>query len=294
MKELARRHGVPLATAIVLASLAWVLLLIVLPQLLMIDFYFRPNLPPSRVGGPDDVYTLRNYLTLWNNPIHLAIFAKTIWASALVTACTLAVCYPIAFVLAQVARPRTVPMLLLLLLIPFWINELLRTFAWFVILSLNGPLNLVLLWLGVLAEPVRFVGSDGAVIVGMVYAYVLFMVFPLTNAIETLEHAQIEAARDLGASWPRIHWRIVIPHAKPGIAVGCIMTFMLAAGSYAVPALLGGPGSRWFTEIIYNWFFEGGNWNQGAAYAFILLVLCVAFVLAAMRAFRVRLGDVVK
>jgi spermidine/putrescine transport system permease protein len=72
------------------------------------------------------------------------------------------------------------------------------------------------------------------------------------------------------------------------------MTFMLAAGSYAVPALLGGPGSRWFTEIVYNWFFEGSNWNQGAAYAFILLILCVAFVLAAMRAFRVGIGDVVK
>jgi spermidine/putrescine transport system permease protein len=294
MRELARRHGVPLAVAIVVASLLWVLLLIVLPQFLMIDFSLRPNLPPSRIGGPDDVYTARNYLTLWNNPIHLAIFAKTIWASALVTACTLVVCYPIAFVLAQVARPRTLPVLLLLLLIPFWINELLRTFAWFVILSLNGPLNIVLLWLGILAEPVRFVGTDGAVIVGMVYAYVLFMVFPLYNAIETLERAQIEAARDLGASWPRIHWRIVIPHAKPGIAVGCIMTFMLAAGSYAVPALLGGPSSRWFTEIIYNWFFEGGNWNQGAAYAFILLILCVAFVLAAMRAFRVGIGDVVK
>jgi spermidine/putrescine transport system permease protein len=294
MSELVRRHGIPLAAAIVLASLAWVLLLIVLPQLLMIDFSFRPNLPPRRIGGPDDVYTVRNYVTLWSNQIHLTIFVKTIWSSALVTACTLVVCYPIAFVLAQVARPRTLPVLLLLLLIPFWINELLRTFAWFIILSLNGPLNVVLLWLGVLAEPVRFVGTDGAVIVGMVYAYVLFMVFPLYNAIETLERAQIEAARDLGASWPRIHWRIVIPHAKPGIAVGCIMTFMLAAGSYAVPALLGGPGSRWFTEIIYDWFFEGGNWNQGAAYAFILLILCVAFVLAAMRAFRVGIGEIVK
>src|SRR5258707_5547279 len=160
--------------------------------------------------------------------------------------------------------------------------------------SSTGLLTVVLLGLGALAEPVRFVGTDGAVIVGMVYAYVLFMVFPLYNAIETLERAQIEAARDLGASWPRIHWRIVIPHAKPGIAVGCIMTFMLAAGSYAVPALLGGPGSRWFTEIIYNWFFEGSNWNHGAAYAFILLILCVAFLLAAIRAFRVVIGDVVK
>jgi spermidine/putrescine transport system permease protein len=120
------------------------------------------------------------------------------------------------------------------------------------------------------------------------------MVFPLFNAMESLDRNQIEAARDLGAQVWRIHWRIVMPHAKPGIATGCIMTFMLAAGSYAVPALLGSPGSRWFTEIIYNWFFEGGNWNQGAAYAFILLALCIVFIFAMMRLFRVGLGDIAK
>src|SRR5260221_5093593 len=98
MKELARRHGVPLAAAIVLASLAWVLLLIVLPQFLMVDFSLRPNLPPSRIGGPDDVYTVCNYLTLLNNHIHIAIFAQTICESVLMTACSLTYVYPITFV----------------------------------------------------------------------------------------------------------------------------------------------------------------------------------------------------
>ncbi|WP_042689381.1 ABC transporter permease, partial [Azospirillum sp. B506] len=226
--------------------------------------------------------------------IHLAIFLKTIWASALVTATTLAVCYPVAFYLAQVAPKRRLPLLILMLVVPFWINELLRTFSWYIILAFNGPLNALLLGLGIIDEPQRFLGGDGGVIVGMVYVYILFMVFPLYNAIESLDRNQIEAARDLGAGWLRIHRRIVLPHAKPGIAVGCIMTFMLAAGSYAVPALLGGPNSRWFTEIIYNWFFEGGNWNQGAAYAFILLVLCIGFILGAMRLFRVGLADIAK
>ncbi|QQP89215.1 ABC transporter permease [Skermanella sp. TT6] len=294
MTEVLRRYG-PVLTAIIVALCAfWVVMLVVLPQILMIDFSLRPSLPPSRVGGPDDVYTVQNYVTLWNNAIHRSIFLQTIWASALVTALTFAVCYPVAYFMAQVARPRTLPMLVLLLVIPFWINELLRTFAWYIILAFNGPLNLLLVNLGLIDRPIRFLGSPAGVIVGMVYVYILFMVFPLYNAIESLDRNQIEAARDLGSGWLRIHRRIVIPHAKPGIAVGCIMTFMLAAGSYAVPALLGGPNSRWFTEIIYNWFFEGGNWNQGAAYAFILLVLCVGFILLMMRLFKVGLTDVAK
>ncbi|PWC77297.1 ABC transporter permease [Azospirillum melinis] len=294
MTEVLRRYGPVLTGVILLAVAVWLALLVLLPQLMMIGFSFRPSLPPSKIGGPEDVFTVRNYLTLWTNQIHLSIFLKTIWASALVTATTLAVCYPVAYYLAQVAPKRRLPLLILMLVVPFWINELLRTFSWYIILAFNGPLNAILLGLGIIDEPQRFLGGDAGVIVGMVYVYILFMVFPLYNAIESLDRNQIEAARDLGAGWLRIHRRIVLPHAKPGIAVGCIMTFMLAAGSYAVPALLGGPNSRWFTEIIYNWFFEGGNWNQGAAYAFILLVLCIGFILGAMRLFRVGLADIAK
>ena len=294
MTEVLRRYGPVLTGVILLAVALWLALLVVLPQLMMIGFSFRPSLPPSKIGGPEDVFTVKNYLTLWTNSIHLSIFLKTIWASALVTATTLAVCYPVAYYLAQVAPKRRLPLLILMLVVPFWINELLRTFSWYIILAFNGPLNAIMLGLGIIDEPQRFLGGDGGVIVGMVYVYILFMVFPLYNAIESLDRNQIEAARDLGAGWLRIHRRIVLPHAKPGIAVGCIMTFMLAAGSYAVPALLGGPNSRWFTEIIYNWFFEGGNWNQGAAYAFILLVLCIGFILGAMRLFRVGLADIAK
>jgi len=120
------------------------------------------------------------------------------------------------------------------------------------------------------------------------------MVFPMYNTIQTLDKNQIEAARDLGCPWWRIHWRIVIPHAKPGIAVGCIMTFMLAVGTYAVPAILGGTSGIWFTQIIYSWFFDGGNWNQGSAYAFVLLTLCVLFVMLMLRVFRVKMEDIAK
>ncbi|AFK53230.1 binding-protein-dependent transport systems inner membrane component [Tistrella mobilis KA081020-065] len=289
-----RRRGPALAFAILGISAVWVLILVVLPQLWMLDYSLRPNLPPSKVGGPEDIRSFANYAALFSNQIHFAIFIKTIWASALVTLLTLVACYPIAYYLAQVATRRRAATVMLILIIPFWINEVLRTFAWYIILALNGPLNGLLLGLGVIDQPVRWIDGNGAVLVGMVYAYVLFMVFPIYNAIESLDRAQIEAARDLGAGWPRIHRRVVIPHAKPGIATGCIMTFMLAAGSYAVPALLGSPGSRWFTQIIYDWFFEGGNWHMGAAYAFVLLLICMGFIMIMMRVFKVGVGDIAR
>jgi spermidine/putrescine transport system permease protein len=294
MGALVRRYGWALTLGMIGASAVWLIGLVLLPNLMMIDLSFRPNLLPAEIGGPEDVYSLANYATLWRNEVHYAIFLKTIWGSALVTVLALVVCYPVAYYLAQEAGRQEAAILVLLLVVPFWLNELLRTFAWYVILAYRGPLNALLLALGVIDEPVRFLSGEGGVLVGMVYAYLLFMVFPLYNAIESLDRNQVEAARDLGAPVWRIHWRIVIPHAKPGIAVGCIMVFMLTASSYAVPAILGGTGSRWFTEIIYDWFFDGQNWNQGSAYAFILLVLCIGFIMAMLALFRVRLADIAK
>lgn len=292
--QLKARFGSSLAVGILGMIAIWLLGMVILPQLLMVDYSFRPNLFPSEIGGPKDVYSLGNYETLFSNLIHLKIFLKTIWSSVLVTTLTLLVSYPIAFYLAKVATPRQAAFCLLLLVIPFWINEILRTFAWYIILAYKGPLNAMLLGLGVIDRPIRFLSGDGGVLIGMVYAYILFMIFPIYNAIESLDSNQVKAARNLGAGWIRTHWRVIIPHAKPGIATGCIMTFMLAAGSYAVPSLLGSPGSRWFTQIIYNWFFEGGDWNQGAAYAFLLLVICIGFIALVMRIFKVGLGDIAK
>lgn len=292
--QLKARFGSGLAVGITGMIAIWLIGLVILPQLLMVDYSFRPNLLPADIGGPKDTYSLTNYETLFNNQIHLKIFFKTIWSSVLVTTLTLLVSYPIAFYLAKVSTPQKAALCLLLLIIPFWINEILRTFSWYIILAYKGPLNALLLGLGLIDRPIRFLSGDGGVLIGMVYAYILFMIFPIYNAIESLDSNQVKAARNLGAGWIRTHWRVIIPHAKPGIATGCIMTFMLAAGSYAVPALLGSPGSRWFTQIIYNWFFEGGDWNQGAAYAFLLLVICIGFIALVMRIFKVGLGDIAK
>ncbi|SNR54694.1 ABC transporter permease [Paracoccus sediminis] len=293
MRDLYRRFGPGLATVFLSLVLIWLAAMVLAPNLMMIDYALRPNLPPAELGGPQDVWSLDNVLYLANEGVHRAIFFKTIWASALVALLTLIVCYPIAFWMAQRATPGQLSIALMLVIIPFFINEVLRTLAWFILLAYRGPLNAVLLNMGVIDQPVRWQG-DGGVLAGMVYAYILFMLLPIYNAIESLDRSQLEAARDLGAGTVRTHRRVVVPHAKAGIATGCVFTFMLAAGSYVAPALLGSPGSRWFTEIIYNWFFEGGDWNRGAAYALTLLVLCLAVVLVTLRLFRVNLTDVAK
>ena len=246
----------------------------------------------NRFVEAEPVYSLANYEYLFGNSLHRAIFLKTIWASALVTFVALVMCYPIAFYLAKVAPGERAALLMLALIVPYWINEILRTFAWLMILSYNGIFNQAATGLGLIDGPIDFLNQNLGVVIGMTYTYILFMVFPIYNTIDTLDKNQLEAARDLGAPWWRIHWRIVIPHAKPGIAVGCIMTFMLAAGSYAVPQILGGTSSLWFTQIIYNWFFEGGDWNVGSAYAFVLLIICVVFILTMMRLFKVGLDDI--
>lgn len=280
-------------TYILMAVGLWLLLMVLVPQLIMIDYALRPLLPLDKIGGPEDVWTLANFRFLFTNALHRMVFLKTIWSSLVVTVVALGICYPIAFYLAKVARGPRIGWIMIGLIIPYWINELLRLFAWQLILSDNGIFNLVLMAVGAIHEPVNFRAGNGAVIVGMAYAYVLFMVFPLYNVMESLDRNQVDAARDLGASWFRIHRRIVVPHAKPGIAVGCIMTFMLAAGSIAAPQLLGSPSSFWFTEIIYT-NFETADWNQGAAYATVLAALCLAFVFLMLKVFRVSLKELAR
>jgi len=298
-----QRNGVFLSAYLVGAVVLWTIFMVILPQLYMLDFSFRHDLPPGKLGGPEDLWTLDNYRYLVFgretdeaalNWLHLGIFFKTIVASVFVTLIDFALCYPIAFYIAQIARGGGARLMILCLILPFWVNEILRAFAFRILFGTSGVINSILVGIGVLEQPIDFIRADVALYAGLSYAYILLMVFPLYNAIESLDHNQIEAARDLGSPWWRIHWRVVMPHAKPGIASGCTMVFMLAAGALAAPQILGGPSSLWFTQIIYNWFFEGLNWPQGSAYAFVLLLACLVFVLTVMRIFKVNLGEIAK
>lgn len=295
------KHGLLVGVYLIAAVSFWIVFLIVLPQITMVDFSLRHNLPPRLIGGPQDVYTLSNYTFLlfgspgnpdgWNY-IDLTVFYRTIVAAVLVTLFDFVLCYPIAYYLAQVARGGMARLLILSLVVPFWVNEILRAFAFRILFGDIGVINTMLKGLGLIDQSIDFIREDIALYAGLGYAYILLMIFPLYNAIESLDRNQIEAARDLGSPWWRIHWRVVMPFAKPGITSGCTMVFMLTAGALAAPQILGGPSSLWFTQLIYQWFNTGGNWPRGSAYAIVLLVTCILFVLLMMRLFKVRLGEI--
>jgi spermidine/putrescine transport system permease protein len=298
-----RKNGLFLSSYLFLTVALWIVFMIVMPQLYMVDFSFRHNLPLADVGGPKDVHTLKNYEYLifgrqtdeeFFNWLHLTVFLKTMLASIFVTLLDLAICYPIAYYMAQVAKGGKARLIVLALIVPFWVNEILRAFAFRILFGSGGVINTLLISLGIWDEPFDFLRADIGLYAGLSYAYILLMIFPIYNAIESLDHNQIDAARDLGSPWWRIHWRIVIPHAKPGIASACTMVFMLSAGALAAPQILGGPSSLWFTQVIYQWFNTGGNWPQGSAYAFVLLIACIAFVMTVMKLFKVSLGEITK
>ena len=303
MNSFYKKNGPVIATFFLVAILFWLVFLIVIPQLYMLDLSFRPNLPPLLRGGPDDVYTLTHYKHFLYgsetskdayNYVDIGVFLDTIITAVLVTIINLCFCYPIAFYIAKLATPNTARLLVLALVIPFWINELLRSFAIRILFAGEGVINNILLELGLISTAVNFIALDIALYTGLTYAYILLMIFPLYNALETLDTNQLEAAKDLGSSTVRTHWRIVIPHAKAGIASGCTMVFMLTAGALATPVVLSSPNTYWFTQLIDQWFNMNDNWSRGSAYSIILLLVSVTFVLLMMRLFKVTIGEVVR
>lgn len=308
MQDLLRRYGSGLSGLIILMVAFWLIMLVIVPNITLFEQSFRPYLPVVDVGGPKDTYSLGNYAKVFDGnvetslfgftfeiPVHVKTFSQTIWYSMVVTVICFALAYPLAYYMAKIVSPKSVPTLLLLLFVPLWVSEVLRAFAWWIILAFKGPLNAMLLGLGLIEDPIRWtnMGYTG-VMVGLVYTYVLFMLFPIYNAISSLDTNQIEAADDLGAPWYKIHWRIVLPHAKPGIASGSVMVFMLSAGSLLVPSILGSTTSQWFTQTIDQWFKDALDWNTASAYAFLLLILCTVFVSIAMKLFKVKLSDIAK
>lgn len=255
----------------------WLLALVVLPH---VDMFL---LSVRRRGDLALAFTLENYARFFTEPIYWRTFARTALYSMLATLLTLLLAFPVAFYVAKVARGRRKGALFLLCLVPFWVSELVRTYGWMILLRETGVISRLLVWSGLTAGPVELLYNDGAILVGLVYTSVLFMVVPIVTVLDTLDDSVIEAAYDLGGRAPSILREIVVPHAMPGIAAGSIVVFMLTLGNYLTPALLGGKNSLWFTQQVYDQFIVRFNWEQGAAFGFLLLVLSSAIVWAGLK-----------
>ncbi len=244
----------------------WITLLIVVPHIGMAVLSLREKVAP-RVYE----YGLGNYIEFINEPIYWNTLLRTGSMSLIVTILALLIGFPIAYYIAKVAGYRTRGALFLFCLIPLWVSDLIRAFGWILLLRETGVISGFLQWSGIVAEPVEFLYNDVTVIIGLIYTVILFMIVPIASTLDGMDNSMIEAGYNLGGSGFTVLRRIIIPYAMPGIASGCIVVFMLTAGSYLTPILLGGKNSSWFTEQIYDQFITRYNWESGAAFGFFLL-----------------------
>ena len=244
----------------------WIVLLIVLPQLGIGYVSLREKLGPRQY-----TFGLGNYIDFLMEPIYWNTLLRTAWMSILVTALALLVGFPVAYYIARIAGQRSRSALLLFCLIPLWVSDLVRAFGWIVLLRESGLISGALQWAGLANGPVEMLYNDATVVIGLVYTVVLFMIVPLYSTLDGMDEVLLEAGYNLGGSSFTVFRRIIVPYAMPGVVAGCIITFMLTAGSYLTPILLGGKSSSWFTEQIYNQFITRYNWEAGATFGVILL-----------------------
>jgi spermidine/putrescine transport system permease protein len=276
-------------TLLLAPALLWLFALIVLPHIDLALLSFRARSAPRHYQP-----SLNQYATFFAEPLYWHIFVRTALLSAAATALTLVIAFPIAWVITKVAQGRASALLFVVCLIPFWVSETVRALGWLILLRESGVLPALLVRLGITAVPVELLYHDATILTGLVYTSLLFMVVPLVSSLESLDNSLIEAAYDLGANGLAILRDIVIPHAAPGITAGCIVVFMLTLGNYLTPNLLGGKNSQWFTELIYTQFIVRFNWEQGAAFGFLLLALSTSMVALGLRLSGQRFVDVMR
>ncbi len=246
----------------------WLFLLIVLPQ---IDLFLISLKSENDMG--DMVWSFANYAEFFNEKIYWLTFIRVAGYAILVTFLTFVITFPIAFYITKVVNIKYKGFLTILLLMPFWVSELVRIYGWMILLRESGVINYFLVNLGIIKTPTEMLYNDVSMVMGLVYTSMLFMVVPLISSLDGMDDSYIEAAHDLGASKIVVFFKIVIPYAASGIVSGSIVVFMLTLGNYLTPNLMGGKNSLWFTEQIYNQFITSFNWNQGAAFGFLLLLL---------------------
>jgi spermidine/putrescine transport system permease protein len=242
-------------------------------QMLYVSLVDAFPLPP----GVEPSFTLENYGRFFAEPVFWTPFLRTLAFSAGLAAVTLVLTYPVAYYLARHVGRRHRLAFLLVLLIPFWVGEIVRTYAIMILLGNNGAVNLALRWLGLIEMPIPFMYTGFSVSVGIVYLTSLYMMLPLYSALEKLPPSYAEAAADLGAGPFTRFFKVTLPLTLEGVASGCTLVFLISTGYYATPVLLGGPSSTVFAETIAGFFHNAGDeWPTGAAFALLMFAAALA------------------
>jgi putrescine transport system permease protein len=220
-----------------------------------------------------------NYAFLAGDPLYLASYAKSLVVAAVSTAILLVVGYALAYGMARAPR-HLQPLLVVLVILPFWTSLLIRVYAWMNILQRDGLLNQALLALRIVDEPPVWLATDTAVYLGIVYSYLPFMVLPIYAALERMDESLLEAAADLGCPPVRAFWRVTFPLSLPGVAAGALLCFIPILGEFVIPDLLGGSDTPMIGQTLWTEFFANRDWPLASAVAVTLLVILVVPIVA--------------
>jgi putrescine transport system permease protein len=274
--------------SLVLVPYLWLLVFFLLPFLIVFKISLSEiaiAIPPYRplidISGPWDavVQAVRqlsweNYLFLTEDSLYLNSYLSSLKVAAISTLLVLIIGYPLAYAMASVSR-KYQSLLVMLVILPFWTSFLIRVYAWIGILKNEGLLNQLLLWLGVINQPLVILATDTAVYIGIVYSYLPFMVLPLYASLERLDRSLLEAAADLGATPMTRFWKITWPLSRPGVIAGCFLVFIPAVGEFVIPDLLGGSGTLMIGKTLWVEFFSNRDWPVASAVAILLLLVLI-------------------
>jgi spermidine/putrescine transport system permease protein len=263
----------------------WLGIFLVVPLFLLCVYSFRAGMSGALLR--DWVPTLENYRILFATPTFLELLALSVGIALVVALTATVLAYPVAYYVVFRARARA-GMYIVLLLIPFWISYLLRVMAWKLILGSNGVVNTLLLWLGLIHEPISiFFYSRFAVVVTLIYVWTPFVTLPILATLYRIDRSVLEAAASLGATPAQRFWRVTLPLSRPGLIAAAVMVFIPTVGEYVTPLLVGGSSGAMYGNIIQDFFGRSANWPLGAALAVVMLAGTLVLVAATSRISRI-------
>lgn len=251
----------------------WMIIFVAIPLIYIIFISFMQR---GTDGGIVYTPTLDNYARM-KNSIYFKVFLDSLAIAFITTALTLILGYPFAYFASKVQKKFSI-LILIIIIVPFWTNSLIRTYGWIILLRTEGIINHFLILSGIIKEPLKMLYSYGAVLVGMVYTMFPFMVLPLYNSIEKLDRSYIEGAKDLGANRLKAFSTVTIPLTMPGIIAGCILVFIPSVGLFFIPDLMGGSQVMLIGNLIRNQFLQSRDWPFGAALSIVMIVVSLILI----------------
>ena len=274
--------------ALIALPYAWLTALFLVPFLIVFKISlsdtalaippYTPNLDFSAGwAGIKDFFSgldFENFAFLTTDDLYWKAYLSSLKIAVISTLMTLLVGYPIAYGMSR-APDEWRPTLLMLVILPFWTSFLIRVYSWKAILAQEGFLNQILLWTGVISEPLTILNTNTAVYIGIVYTYLPFMVLPLYAALERLDESLLEAAEDLGCTRMKAFWLVTLPLSKQGIIAGSFLVFIPVMGEFVIPTLLGGSDTLMIGKVLWEEFFSNRDWPVASAVAIILLAILI-------------------